>query len=96
MMQSSFKQLKNTQFGKNPIEQLDWIYNNLSYYSAFLIFLKSNEKEIPETHLGIIGDQKFEIPKLNHEWIEILLDFYLYKERNILKPLSIRKHLKID
>ncbi|MFZ1789115.1 MAG: DEAD/DEAH box helicase family protein [Saprospiraceae bacterium] len=73
---------------QNPIEQLDWIYNNLSYYSAFLIFLKSNEKEIPETHLEVIGDQKFEIPKLNYEWIEILLDFYLYKEKEHFKAFE--------
>lgn len=66
---------------QNPKEHLDWIYSNLSYYSACLIFLKSNDKEIPETHLEVIGDKKFEIPKLDYEWIETLLDFYLYKEK---------------
>lgn len=70
---------------QNPVEQLDWIYNNLSYYSACLIFLKSNEKEIPDTHLEVIGDKKFEIPKLDYEWIETLLDFYLYKEKEHFK-----------
>ena len=52
---------------QNPTEQLDWIYNNLSYYSACLIFLKSNEIEIPETHIEVIGDKKFVIPKLDYE-----------------------------
>lgn len=66
---------------QNPKEYLDWIYSNLSYYSACLIFLKSNDKEIPDTHLEVIGDKKFEIPKLDYEWIETLLDFYLYKEK---------------
>lgn len=66
---------------QNPKEHLDWVYSNLSYYSACLIFLKSNDKEIPETHLEVIGDKKFEIPKLDYEWIETLLDFYLYKEK---------------
>ncbi|WP_367210227.1 DEAD/DEAH box helicase family protein [Sphingobacterium sp. R2] len=70
---------------QNPTEQLDWIYNNLSYYSACLIFLKANNKEIPETHLEVIGDKKFEIPKLDYEWIETLLDFYLYKEKEHFK-----------
>lgn len=70
---------------QNPREQLDWIYNNLSYYSACLIFLKSNEKEIPATHLKVIGDKNFKIPKLDYEWIEILLDFYLYKEKEHFK-----------
>ena len=73
---------------QNPTEQLDWIYNNLSYYSACLIFLKANEKEIPETHLEVIGDKKFEIPKLDYEWIETLLDFYLYKEKEHFKEFE--------
>src|SRR5690606_15765550 len=65
----------------NPTGQLDWIYNNLYYYSACLIFLHDNGKVIPETHLEVIGDKKFAIPKLDYEWIETLLDFYLYKEK---------------
>ena len=67
---------------QNPMEHLDWIYDNLSFYSACLIFLKSNDKEIPETHLEVIGDKKFEIPMLDYEWIETLLDFYLYKDKS--------------
>lgn len=73
---------------QNPTEQLDWIYSNLSYYSACLIFLKSNNKEIPETHLEVIGDKKFEIPKLDYEWIETLLEFYLYKEKEHFKAFE--------
>lgn len=72
----------------NPTEQLDWIYNNLSYYSACLIFLNSNGKEIPKTHIEVIGDKNFEIPKLDYEWIEILLDFYLYKEKEHFKEFE--------
>lgn len=73
---------------QNPTVQLDWIYNNLSYYSACLIFLYANDKEIPETHLEVIGDKKFEIPKLDYEWIETLLDFYLYKEKEHFKAFE--------
>ena len=73
---------------QNPTEQLDWIYNNLSYYSACLIFLNSNGKVIPETHLEVIGDEKFEIPTLDYEWLETLLDFYLYKEKEHFKPFE--------
>jgi superfamily II DNA or RNA helicase len=72
----------------NPTEQLDWIYSNLSFYSACLIFLKSNEKEIPESHLEVIGDKNFEIPALDYEWIETLLDFYLYKDREHFKQFE--------
>ncbi|MFW6352210.1 MAG: DEAD/DEAH box helicase family protein [Bacteroidota bacterium] len=73
---------------QHPKEHLDWIYSNLSYYSACLIFLKSNNKEIPETHIEVIGDKKFEIPKLDYEWIETLLDFYLYKEKENFKAFE--------
>lgn len=72
----------------NPTEQLDWIYNNLSFYSACLIFLKANNKEIPETHIEVIGDKKFEIPKLDYGWIETLLDFYLYREKENFKAFE--------
>lgn len=73
---------------QSPTEQLDWIYNNLSYYSACLIFLHDNGKIIPKTHLEVIGDEKFEIPKLDYEWIETILDFYLYKEKKQFKEFE--------
>lgn len=78
-------------FWQNPIEQLDWIYNNLSYYSACLIFLKANNKEIPEIHLEVIGDKKMDIPILDYEWMETLLDFYLYKEKTHFKEYEEHK-----
>ncbi|MEN5088567.1 DEAD/DEAH box helicase family protein [Sphingobacterium faecium] len=76
---------------QNPTDQLDWIYNNLSYYSACLIFLQSNDKEIPEIHLEVIGNKKFKIPELDYEWIETLLDFYLYKEKEHFKTFEEHK-----
>ena len=64
-----------------PLTDLDWVYNNLKYYSACLIFLHANEIPIPELHMEIIGDKDFKIPSLDYEWLEILLDFYLYREK---------------
>ena len=68
-----------------PTEHLDWIYTNLAFYSASLIFLHANGKEIAETHLEIIGDQNLKIPPLDYPWMETLLDFYLYKEKEHFK-----------
>lgn len=65
----------------NPTNQLDWIYTNLSYYSACLIFLNANGIEIPKTHLEIIGYKNLTIPKLDYNWIETILDFYLYRDK---------------
>lgn len=64
-----------------PSDNLDWIYSNISYYSACLIFLNDNQREITESHLEIIGEKEIEIPSLDYKWLETILDFYLYKEK---------------
>lgn len=84
---------------RSPTDHLDWIYDNLSYYSACMVFLKTNGKGIPELHLEVIGDKKFEVPELDYGWIETLLDFYLYKESKHFKSYeehrkSLEKRLK--
>ncbi|MDO6440482.1 helicase-related protein [Cyclobacterium sp. 1_MG-2023] len=71
-----------------PNEQLDWIYTNLEYYSATLIFLNAVGKEIKQDHLEIIGEKRFKIPELNYEWVEILLTFYLYKDPDGFTPYT--------
>lgn len=75
------KAIENHPIWLNPSNQLDWIYSNLSYYSACLIFLNANEKEIPKTHIEIIGYKNLTIPELDYNWIETILDFYLYREK---------------
>lgn len=65
----------------NPTENFEWIYSNLSWYSACLIFLNANEVAISEVHLEIIGDKDFEIPELDYQWMETIIDFYLYREK---------------
>jgi superfamily II DNA or RNA helicase len=72
----------------NPDQYLDWIYNNLAYYSAILIYLNANSVKIPPIHLEVIGDQKFVIPSLDYPWMETLLEFYLLKEKNHFKDFE--------
>lgn len=72
----------------NPLDQLDWIYSNISYYSAYLIFLHANQKEIPKIHLNIIGESKLKIPELDYNWISIILDFYIFKEKEHFKAFE--------
>jgi len=85
--------IENHPAWKEPTKHLDWIYNNFSCYSAFLIFLNANEKEIPKKHRKIVGDKKAEIPALDYEWFEILLDFYLYKEKEHFEAYEEHKKL---
>ncbi|MHA4844557.1 DEAD/DEAH box helicase family protein [Flavitalea antarctica] len=68
-----------------PMDQLDWIYSNLSYYSACLIFMKANGFEVPPGHLDVIGDKTPAIPLLDYHWMQMLLDFYLFKDRDHFK-----------
>ncbi|MBD3638646.1 MAG: DEAD/DEAH box helicase family protein [Crocinitomicaceae bacterium] len=64
----------------NPLEHLDWIYTNLECYSATLIFLNACGIEISKEHVEVIGNRNYTLPKLNYEWAEILLSFYLYED----------------
>ncbi|WP_198553852.1 DEAD/DEAH box helicase family protein [Tenacibaculum sp. Bg11-29] len=81
---------------QNPNEQLDWIYTNLEYYSATLIFLNAIGKNISINHLEVIGDKEFIIPELNYEWIEILLTFYLYKNPESFKEFELHQEKLIN
>ncbi|GHT23791.1 hypothetical protein FACS189430_07610 [Bacteroidia bacterium] len=97
-LEKAFLEIKNNQtlieavethpIWQNPSENLDWIYNNMACYSACLIFLNHNRKEIPETHIEIIGDKKIKIPTLDYQWLEILLTFYLYKNDSHFKQFE--------
>jgi len=79
----------------NPMDNLEWIYTNLSFYSASLIFLNTNGQEIPETHLEIIGDKSLKIPDFDYQWAETILEFYLFKDPINFKPfLEHQKNLE--
>lgn len=67
-----------------PENNLEWIYANLSFYSAVIIFLNSIGIQISKRHLKVIGEKNINIPELNYEWIETLLDFYIYSEEEFL------------
>jgi hypothetical protein len=66
---------------QTPTDNLEWIYSNLECYSSVLIFLQACKKPINEIHLEVIGDKKFKVPALTFEWLEILLNFYLFVEK---------------
>lgn len=72
-------QLGSTELIRNPESQLDWIYSNMEYYSAILIFLNHNNFIIEDRHVKITGNKLSKLPKLTKEWLEILLEYYLKK-----------------
>lgn len=72
----------------NPTDNLEWIYTNLPFYSASLIYLNANRLTTPETHLEIIGDKSLKIPDFDYQWAETLLEFYLFKDPINFKPFA--------
>lgn len=80
---------------RRPLEQLDWIYANLKYYSSILIFLQAAGKTISPAHVEVIGDPAFVIPELTYEWLEDVLHFYLFKDpANFMAFEEHQEHLK--
>ena len=74
----------------DPQNNLEWIYDNLKIYTSILIFFRTNEIDISDIHLNIIGidtpetekkkNKKPEIifPELNYKRMEVLLQFFLF------------------
>jgi len=76
---------------QHPDNHLDWIYSNLKYYSACLIFLHSGGEKIPRQHLAVIDENNVQIPAFDYFWAEVLLDFYLYREKQYFKAFEEHK-----
>jgi len=74
------KALENHPIWKDPLNNLEWIYNNIEYYSAVLIYLNYNKKKILNVHFEVIGEKGLEIPQLDYKWMELILEFILYFE----------------
>ncbi len=89
--QTLIEALENHPIWQNPSENLDWIYSNLACYSACLIFLNHIGKAIPETHIEIIGSKDLQIPPLDYQWLETLLNFYLYKNDSHFKQFETQQ-----
>ena len=97
-LEKAFQEIKNDEtlieavenhpVWQNPGQHLEWIYNNLSCYSACMIFLNSNNRDIPETHIEVLGSENLQIPKFDYEWTETLLTFYLFKNDPFFKQFE--------
>ena len=79
--------LKDHRFYKQPKVYLEAIYANTSYFSSILIFLNACNIPIEQYKLEILGfykDEVIQFPKLNLEWLQILLQNLLVIDRETL------------
>ncbi|MGH1384484.1 DEAD/DEAH box helicase family protein [Kordia sp.] len=79
--------LETHRFLSSTDENLEEIYKEPRYLSSILIFLKSIDSEINPYIFEVLGfkkNQKVSLPKLNYDWVEILLQNILFADREQL------------
>lgn len=76
-----------------PEDNLEWIYTNFGWYVATLVFLHAIGEEVSRYHLKVVAGEEIEIPDLTHEYLEILLDFYLFKDPDSFATKAHQKKL---
>lgn len=74
-------------FYAKTAESLDGIYDNPSFFSSILIFLKAAGVAIDFKKLEVLGfdDASVQFPNLNYEWLEILLQELLVQQSEALE-----------
>lgn len=84
-----------TEIWLTPKICLEWIYDNLTIYTSYLILLNHNNIEIPEVHLKILGLNKRErtakMPQLLYDRLEIILNFFLFQDKVLFTEFEKEK-----
>ena len=69
----------------DPFGQEYYIHENLTFYSACLIYLSANDRVISPSHLELLGipleKGAIDLPPLDEKWIGELLYAYLFEEK---------------
>lgn len=94
--------LKQHRYYTKTEKYIDDIYQNIEFFSSLLIFLNQTSESITQEKLSILGFEKnetIEFPKINNNWIEILLQNLLVTDRiNLFKDenyvLELEKKLR--
>ncbi|PQJ73431.1 DEAD/DEAH box helicase family protein [Polaribacter butkevichii] len=94
--------LKQHRYYTETEKYIDEIYQNIEFFSSLLIFLNQTSTYITQEKLSVLGFEKnetIEFPKLNNNWIEILLQNLLVTDRkNLIKKenylLELEKKLR--
>ncbi|MGG5507329.1 MULTISPECIES: DEAD/DEAH box helicase family protein [unclassified Myroides] len=86
--------LKQLPLFNQPLEHLDWIYENLTTYVACLVYLKDSEQQVNKTHLKVLGLSQDEIPSLDLVWFEKVLNFYCFQGEDLFQEIPAYATMK--
>jgi superfamily II DNA or RNA helicase len=64
---------------KMPEEHLVWIYDNIEYFFACLIFVNHFDTDLAQSRVYILGKEEKVLPVLNAVWMEKVIQFYCSK-----------------
>ncbi|MTG96908.1 DEAD/DEAH box helicase family protein [Myroides albus] len=73
--------IEGLSFMQSPKEYLYWIYDNLEFYMACVIYVHQFRSEINDEHLLVLGNRTAKVPTLNYDWMQKLLEFYCFKSK---------------
>ena len=77
--------VKNCPIITDPIANDYFIFDNLTLYSACLIFLNFHQIEIPALNYELLGlnikKEEIKLPLLDERWLEVLLTNLLFEEK---------------
>ncbi|MDU1891019.1 MAG: DEAD/DEAH box helicase family protein [Dysgonomonas sp.] len=74
---------------QDPENNLEWIYDNLFIYTSIIIYLHTNNIEIPPIHFQIMGfGEDVKIPEITYDRIEALLNFFLFQGKTFFSTFE--------
>lgn len=72
--------IKNHPFILSPYDYQEELLDNVEYYSSMIIYLNDRKINLNKDNLSILGNRT-QIPKLDNEWLEILLKNVIITDR---------------
>lgn len=77
--------IKNHPFLQKPQTHLEAIYETPDYFSALLIVNEFFNGSVPLGTVEILGGDIEDLPKLDEDWLQIFLNYALFKDEYFLK-----------
>lgn len=83
---------------KAPVEYIETIHQDPSYFSSMVIFLHHVDEKIEKEARKVMGVHREKLPEFNMEWAEILINHLLndpfYEEETMLDISTMKHDLK--